>query len=312
MRQILLVLISWFFVSCVYSQEQWGGSRVQFTSSTVESKSGLVIPAVLWKPYGTPKGGVVLVHGSNGWHDYHEGFYGQTLSRAGYMVLAFDSFTPRGVTSTVARQGTVGSAVMTRDAFAAHAFLVEQGIPSERIALIGFSLGGVVALNIADKTFFPDEKSSYSVTIAYYPGCVLHPVKPKPVTRLLLILGEKDDWTGSESCKLLADNYKKAGGEVQVNVYPGATHGFDGHPDATRVFHVRDAETYTDCRLPVEPDGIVVSNSKRLKFPDDDAAITASMQGVCTKRGSLVWTNTKQKAVALQDVTAYLDTALKN
>jgi dienelactone hydrolase len=39
-------------------------------------------------------------------------------------------------------------------------------------------------------------------------------------------------------CEELAREYANAGGRIEVKVYPGASHGFDGDPANTRLFRL--------------------------------------------------------------------------
>jgi dienelactone hydrolase len=45
---------------------------------------------------------------------------------------------------------------------------------------------------------------------------------------LLILIGEADDWTPPEPCRKLAENARAAGYPVELTVYPGAHHSFDG------------------------------------------------------------------------------------
>jgi acetyl esterase/lipase len=49
----------------------------------------------------------------------------------------------------------------------------------------------------------------------------------------LVFGGDHDEWVPVETMRRLADGWKKAGGEVELQLYPGANHGFmTGKPDA--------------------------------------------------------------------------------
>lgn len=60
-----------------------------------------------------------------------------------------------------------------------------------------------------------------------------------------MALGEDDDYTGVKPCRGLADDFARAGGKITVKIYPGATHGRDGNPDATRMIRVPLVENPT-------------------------------------------------------------------
>ncbi len=55
----------------------------------------------------------------------------------------------------------------------------------------------------------------------------------RPTAPLLILIGEKDDWTPAAPCQALADAARAAGTPVSIKVYPGAHHSFDS-PNPTR------------------------------------------------------------------------------
>ena len=70
--------------------------------------------------------------------------------------------------------------------------------------------------------------------IALYPGCTAQlrrrPEAPgpyRPTAPLLILIGEKDDWTPAEPCRQLAEASAAAGYPVRIKIYPDAHHSFD-------------------------------------------------------------------------------------
>jgi dienelactone hydrolase len=49
----------------------------------------------------------------------------------------------------------------------------------------------------------------------------------KPIAPLVILIGEKDDWTPAAPCQQLAAAAERAGYPVTIKVYPGAHHSFD-------------------------------------------------------------------------------------
>jgi len=144
-----LVLLGLGLVSDGVSAQPQGGAQVSIESQDA-SGTHILLNAMLWTPPGTAKGAVVLVHGSSGWTDYTVGHYGRALSAAGYAALAFDAFGARGVGSTGNDQTQVTAMQMTRDAYAARQFLLGRGFKSDRLGVMGFSKGGLAAMQAAD------------------------------------------------------------------------------------------------------------------------------------------------------------------
>jgi dienelactone hydrolase len=51
----------------------------------------------------------------------------------------------------------------------------------------------------------------------------------KPIAPLLILIGEKDDWTPAEPCRWLAETAQAQGYPVEIKIYPGAHHSFDSY-----------------------------------------------------------------------------------
>src|SRR5262249_1303772 len=49
----------------------------------------------------------------------------------------------------------------------------------------------------------------------------------KPSAPLLILVGEKDDWTPADHCQALAQAAQGAGYPVTIKIYPGALHASD-------------------------------------------------------------------------------------
>jgi dienelactone hydrolase len=307
--QWLCLCICIAFLPTAWAQpvQPTGGKVVAFNSSNFTG-TPIALTGVLYQPQEAPKGAIVMIHGSSGWSDHREGHYGRALSRAGYAVLAVDTFGPRGVSSTVEDQGKLTVIQQTRDAFEARRYLIGLGYPADRMAVMGFSRGGVVSMFAADRTFLPAEKERFTLAIPFYPGCNTHPRQPKPASDVFMALGEKDDYTGVKPCQDLAGEYANAGGKVKVKIYPGSTHGFDGNPANTRLYRLSDAESYMDCIIEIDTEGKVHYAGKT--FDLNDPAILAETRKTCMKKGASIWSNPAQKDVATRDVIEFLDERL--
>lgn len=307
-RATLIALIAAASAAVAVAQEApVGGTAVEFPTTTLAG-AGESLRGMLWRSSGTSRGTIVLVHGSGGWTDAREGHYARALSAAGYTVLAVDAFGPRGVGSTTEDQTRVATMQMTLDAFAARKYLLAAGEDPTRTAVMGFSKGGQVALFAADATFLPAQAERFKVAIAVYPGCNMRVKQPKPASAMFMLLGEKDDLTGTTTCAAIAGAYERAGGRVQVKVYPNATHAFDGNPRFTSSSRLPTVENYIDCVAEVEPDGSMMYAGKR--YPQgEDMAVAREFKATCMKRGATFWTNLNQKQRSTEDVTAFLHQA---
>jgi dienelactone hydrolase len=65
--------------------------------------------------------------------------------------------------------------------------------------------------------------------VAFYPGCfALARGHYRPVAPLLIESGGADDWTPARYCEALVRRADKAGAPIEIDIYEGAHHGFDG------------------------------------------------------------------------------------
>ena len=91
----------------------------------------------------------MLVHGSAGVSP-REDRWAEELRQAGAATFVLDTFTGRAIASTEADQSQISSLAMIGDAYRALELLATHPrIDSARIAVMGFSKGGAVALYAA-------------------------------------------------------------------------------------------------------------------------------------------------------------------
>jgi len=286
-----------------------GGLAIAVPTEDVPGQP-LLLNAVLWLPQGQPRAAVVFSNGSGGWHDFREGEYGRRLAAAGYAALAIDSFGARGIADTVADQSQLSIVRMVRDALAGKRLLMARGMTGDRMAILGWSRGGSVALAAADGNFLIQEQDRFRAAIAFYPACSFRPRVPKPKSVLFMGLADRDDYTGVKPCQDIASDYRKAGGKISVKVYPNSTHAFDGSAANTRANRDFMAETFIDCVFTVEEDGSANLQGKRFDLDSGfrDLVVYAR-QHPCSSKGATMWTNPEQKAAAGRDVMEFLNAA---
>ncbi len=155
----------------------------------------------------------------------------------GWVVLLVDSFGPRGVREicTSRTRPVEPGRERARDAYGALVYLPQQRfVRADRIALFGWSNGGSTVL-WAIATGGPRPAGlahDFRAAVAFYPGCRAALASGSWATRipLLMLVGEKDDWTPAGPCVDLAEGAKRAGEPLEIVTYPGAFHYFDA-PD---------------------------------------------------------------------------------
>ncbi|WP_158443099.1 aspartyl protease family protein [Rubrivivax gelatinosus] len=185
-----------------------------------------------------PHPAVVMMHGCGGAYgrdgtlNPRHRMWGEFLAAHGYLALMLDSFGPRGVRELCTqpmKERTLKEHDRAGDADAALAYLrTRPEVAAGRIALLGWShgAGSVLATITGQRPGAP----RYDAAIAFYPGCsarARHPEDFHPAVPLLLLIGEADDWTPAEACRVLAASANARGDSVRLVTYPDTFHDFD-------------------------------------------------------------------------------------
>ncbi|BAM92753.1 dienelactone hydrolase [Bradyrhizobium oligotrophicum S58] len=185
------------------------------------------IDGYLSKPEGAgPFAAVVYLHGCGGLSERTRRHFASMLTGWGYVVLAVDSFSARGLAQACDRPMPDRQA----DAWGAMAYLSSLPfVDRARIGIVGSSQGGIVTMRLASthdvKIYDVPDDLTFKVAVAYYPICSVA-TRWLAVPTLILI-GEKDDWTPAENCLQWLSLRPAKGAAVRLQVYPGAYHAFD-------------------------------------------------------------------------------------
>jgi dienelactone hydrolase len=174
-----------------------------------------------------PVGAVVVLHGCDGIGPHYRQ-WAQRLADWGHVALLIDSFGPRGFRNICNRGLLVAPEAQARDAFDGAAYLrAAPQVRAQRIGVIGFSHGGWAVLKavLAGLVRRPNEPA---FAVAFYPGCdPRDPPGRSLETDTLILIGSADDWTPPARCTTWRDEVQTNGYILQMNIYPGALHGFD-------------------------------------------------------------------------------------
>jgi dienelactone hydrolase len=200
-----------------------------------------------FKPSGAgPFPAVVLMHTCGGVRNPHIKQHAQELLKAGYVVLAVDSFEPRGVENCATRilSGSAGVA----DAYAALAFLAGKPfVDKSRIFQVGYSWGAIVSTMLASpqSATLAGSSQRFAATVSNYSSCSYQD-KYQFVLRdsdrpFLMLMGDRDQELPSASCFPLLTEMKTQGSPVEWFVFPGATHSWDkpSQPDRGYIYNER-------------------------------------------------------------------------
>lgn len=212
-------------------------------TEAAESGTALLSYPTTTSPSG-PLPAVVLLHSKWGWSDQHEGVgtYAQALRNAGFATLELRMFP----NSSSARPG--GPAAYLPDLFGALRFLAARpDIDAKRIAVAGYSFGGLLALVSATKwanVTYGNADLQFSAHAPFYPICWVFKANikgrqsPVPTDAWLqwtgapvrIYAGALDDYDDKDpgACRDAVDSLPDAQRKpFSVQVFPDATHGWD-------------------------------------------------------------------------------------
>ena len=246
-----------FLMPCLLLTGCVGALTGPYITTTAPDGAPEQIPATVSRPDGPgPFPAVVIVHDCSGLGLYSSGAPGRwaaELVQRGYVVILPDSFTSRGYPNgvcmiPVAQRTDVNFRRRARDAYAALAYVrMLPYVDARRVGIMGGSHGGSTTLESMrtpaneSEPLAREKRAGFAAAVALYPGCAAP--KPgsdsyRPVAPLLILTGERDDWTPAEPCRKLAQAAQTAGYPVAIKVYPGAHHAFDS-PNPVRYVSTR-------------------------------------------------------------------------
>jgi len=181
---------------------------------------------------------VVLIHTRGGYDSRHYEFYGAALRQAGIATLSLILFHtgPRHLPSD-----------LVPHAFGALKYLASHPrIDPSRIGIMGFSMGGILAMYTASAMLASEHLGSgprFAAHVPFYPVCWIHEETARGSERtkrlanayasltgapVHILAGGKDQWDDPDSCQkfleALAPDARKS---VVLTFYPDATHGWD-------------------------------------------------------------------------------------
>lgn len=210
-----------------------------------------------------PRPAVVALHGCGGLYardgrTLRRGFleYAERLHRAGYHVLLPDSFGSRGEGSICTITGAerpVKVEMRRTDVIDAVRWLAQRPeVDARKIALLGWSHGGATALAAINAARGAAPVAGAVVFYASCGGLISQPYRLD--APLLLLLGEKDDWTPPTQCRRWVEHMRAAqpDADITLRVYADSYHGFDS---------AGPVRLRTDVRSRANPDGVHVGGN---------------------------------------------------
>lgn len=223
-----------------------------------ETAERIVISGVLAVPAGRgPFPAVILMHGCSGLPSGTIDGWGPALRGWGYATFVVDSFGGRRLSNVCGDALRLLGTERIADAYGALRIIATHPrIDADRIALMGFSHGGIAALGSATKwarvTYGTSAGGAskgvrFRAFLPFYPYCNAR--IPDMVfgrgTPVRIHVGEQDDWTPARTCVALAAAARDGGADVETRVYAGARHSFDNVGLWTRT--LSSADNAADC-----------------------------------------------------------------
>jgi len=204
---------------------------------------------------------VILVHGSGGIGAGPE-YWARALNEVGVAAFILDSFSGRGIVSTVEDQEQLNSLAMMVDAYRALDVLAAHPrIRADRIAVMGFSKGAVASVYSAMDRFQAAYGGArhFAAHIGFYTPCNVAYDGDTKVghTPLRLFHGISDDYVNIVPCRDYTGRLKAAGADVSLTEYPDSQHGFDS-PTSPPLVAVPKAQSTRNCRLKEGPNGAIL------------------------------------------------------
>jgi carboxymethylenebutenolidase len=178
--------------------------------------------------------------------------WGHLWASQGYVAILVDGFGPRGYPQGFPRfsydtrpEELNEVTVRPLDAYGALIYLrTRPDVMPDRVGLQGWSNGGSAALatmtTVAADTPGATMRApgtGFRGALLFYPACGLkgmfteggfHPYAPVRV-----LMGDADEEVSPKRCAALVDKSHAQGGDIEIHLYPGATHDFDD-PGRTR------------------------------------------------------------------------------
>ena len=219
---------------------------------------------------------VILLHGSGGdglaykdWADI--------LGKAGIAGFRLDSYGGRGIEEIFSDQGRLGEFYAVYDAFRAAEVLAEHpAIDANRIAVMGFSRGGIGALYSA-MTRFQEQYGPSGVKLAahipFYPPCNFQLKGELELTDapIRAFHGEADEWNPLPRCRDYIDRLAAARHDAQLTSYPKALHAFDNALSPAYTANA-EAQTSRNC-FRIEENGVLLNPDTKQPFAWTDDCV---------------------------------------
>lgn len=256
-----------------------------------------------------PVPAVVLLHGSAGIVSSREPAYARQLASLGVAGVVVQSFASRRdiATGFIDRLLNITEAALLADAYATLGMLAAMPqVDAERIALVGFSYGGMVTLYAAQEQVaeaFAADGPRFAAHATFYAPCIAR-FEDEATTGapVLMLAGDGDAIVDDARCDEAAEALEAGGSAVTRITYEDAYHQWDGIRTGPRPI----GRNLAPCRFVVEADGDVVDG--RTGMPMTGPFTRKIILGLCSDSdGYLIGRDDDVRARAVADLSAFLN-----
>ena len=272
--------------------------------------------AVLFEPStpaaARPRPAVILLHGAAGVLAPREIAYGRRFAERGIAALVVDAFASRRDRGRgfVERLLNITEAMLIADAYAGLRFLAGRaGVDPRRVALIGFSYGGMAAMyaayaQVAER--YAGSGLRFAAHVAYYAPCIADFEDDRTTgAPLLMLSGSEDAIVDAERCRAVAEEMRAGGSIVERIEYAGGYHQWDGRFDGP----FKIGRNLAPCRFRVGRDGTV--RDRRTFLPIVNPFFRKVALALCADdEGYLIGRSARIRARSDRDVARFLRRAL--
>src|SRR5262245_12181205 len=244
---------------------------------------------------------VILIHGSGGL-SASEDRWAQELNGAGFATFLLDTFSGRGIVSTVGDQSQLHSLAMMVDAYRALVSLAGHSrIDPNRIAVMGFSKGAVAAVYSSSERFrklYSSGDQQFAAHIGLYTPCNTRFADDEKTTGkpIRLFHGVADEYVSIAPCRDYVQRLKTAGADVSLTEYPDAHHAYDMFI-IKQPIKIPMAQTTRNCSLEEGKNGQTLNSKTHQPFDMNDA---------CVERGATAGYNAAAYEATVKAVKEFL------
>jgi dienelactone hydrolase len=204
--------------------------------------------------------------------------WAKEINSLGIAAFILDTFSGRGIASTVADQSQLDSLAMMIDAYRALSLLARHPrIDPERIAVMGFSKGAVPAIYSSNERFrslYGPAKLGFAAHIGLYTPCNVQYRDDNKVTDapIRFFHGIADDYVSIAACREYVERLKGAGANVALTEYPDAFHAYD-NTTLPEPIALPQAQTTRGCLLREGDNGQVLNTKTGALYTLNDPCV---------------------------------------